>query len=99
MPESRLGERFGIANFCKQMINSWYWILIALECSVQRSGIYAKSYSILSRRLVDNGGSTHPVSGLSYVFKNALFLKIFDFCNFFDRQRDLPGSCFRWSNI
>ena len=87
MPESRLdisqGKHFGIANFCKQMINSWYWILIALECSVQRSGIYAKSYSILSRRLVDNGGSTHPVSGLSYVFKNALFLKILDFCNFF----------------
>ena len=42
------------------MINSWYWILRALECSVQRSGIYAKSYSILSRRLVDNGG------GVSY---------------------------------
>ena len=105
MPESRLdisqGEHFGIANFSKQMINSWYWILRALECSVQRSGIYAKSYSILSRRLVDNGGSTRPVSGLSYFFNNALFLKILDFSKkfVFDRQQDLPGSCFRWSNI
>ena len=57
------------------MINSWYWILRALECSVQKSGIYAKSYSILSRRLVDNGGSTDPVSRLSYFFNNALLLK------------------------
>ena len=35
-----------------------------------------KSHSILSRRLVDNGGSTCPVSGLSYFFKYALFLEI-----------------------
>ena len=83
------------------MINSWYWIPRALECSAQRSGIYAKSYSILRRRLVDNGGSTHPVSGLSYFLNNALFLKIFEFSNkfVFDRQRDLPARCFRWSNI
>ena len=97
MPESRLyisqGKHFGIANFCKQMINSWYWIFIALECSVQRSEIYAKSYSILSRRLLDNGRSTHPVSGLCYFFNNTLFfffyyylnntlfLEIFDFGN------------------
>ena len=82
MPERRLnisqGKHFGVSNF-----NSWYWILRALEWSVQRSGIYAKSYSILSRRLVDNGGSTHPVSGLSYFFNNALFLEIFDLSNKF----------------
>ena len=105
MPESGFdvsqGKHFSIANFCMGMIYGWYWILRALECSVQRSGINAKSYSILSRRLVDDRGSTHPVGGLSYFFNNALFLKIFDFSYkfVFNRQRDLPGSGFRWSNI
>ena len=105
MPESGLdvsqGKYFSIANFCKEMINGWYWVLRALECSAQRSGIYAKSYSILRRSLVDDRGSSHPVGGLSYFFKNALFLKIFDFSYkfVFNRQRDLPGSGFRWSNI
>ena len=105
MPESRCdvsqGKHFSIANVCKKMIYGWYWILRALECSVQRSGSYAKSYSILSRRLVDDRGSTYPVGGLSYFFNNTLFLKIFDFRYkfVFNRQRDLPGSSFRWSNI
>ena len=105
MPESGLdvsqGKHFSIANFCKEMINGWYWILRALECSAMRSGIYTKSYSILSRRLLDDRGSTHPVSGLSNFLNNALFLNIFDVsCKFaFNRQQDLPGSGFRWSNI
>ena len=39
-----------IANFCKQMISSWVWILVSLGCDVQWSTAYAESYSILSRR-------------------------------------------------
>ena len=83
------------------MINRWYWILRALEGRVQRSRTYANSYSILSKGRVDNGGSSHPVRGLTYFFNNAFLLKIFVFSIIvvFDRQWDLHGSYFRWSNM
>ena len=64
------------------MINRWYWILRALEGSVQRSRTYAKSYSILSKGRVDNGESSNPFRGLTYFFNNVFLLKIFVFSIF-----------------
>ena len=95
------GKHFSIAYFSKQMIDSWNWILGAFECCVQWPAIYAESYSILSRRLVYNGGSTHPFSRLSSFFQNALFLEVlyFSYKIVLYRKENLSRSCFVWSNI
>ena len=71
-----------IANFCKQMLNSWAWILISLECDVQWSTAYAEFISILSRRFaVYSCRGTYPFSGLSHFLKWTLLLEVFYFSN------------------
>ena len=93
----------GIANFCKQMINSRVWILISLECDVQWSTAYAESNSILSRRFaVYNCRSTYPFSGLSHFLKCTLLLEVFYFSNkivFQYTKRGLSKSSFVWNDI
>ena len=78
--EAKENTLVSIANFCKQMINSWVWILISLECDVQWSTAYAESNSILSRKFaVYNCRSTYPFRGLSHFLKWTLLLEVFYF--------------------
>ena len=90
------GEHFSIACLSKQSLNSRNWVFRTFQCSVQRSAVYTESYAILSRRLVHDGGSAHPCTGLSYFLKDSLMSEIFYFCNkvVLYREGYLSGSSF-----
>ena len=79
-----------------QILSNRNWLFRAFQCSVQRSAVYTESNAILSRRLVHDGLSAHPSTGLSYFLKDSLFLEIFYFCNKVAVYREgyLSGSSF-----